>query len=404
MAQDRPYRYSSGKEESRGTIVTIAVLLVLILAVGGGLLYIIGQGQKGSGEPVKPNQTNVTKPIPNVSNNTTVAPVCDDQCLLGKASDISGCAVINSTAVKETCYEKLSGQSLDACKAVADKAKKSACITHFAVSGKDPSICDSLAEGRDACRHAVDPCIDSADKKLCAAVAGSKPALCGPDTSCLLNYSFQKNDSGSCSLIQNAALASACVSKIKNTDRCSDLPRLAERDLCYEMFAIYSGDYLTCTQITDDTTYAIDCFSVFAASMHDLSICDTFALDPKWACYTNYSLISGDLSGCTAINPLASTNRFKCSFEFAKKYGNPGACEAIIDSPSQKKTCYEGTIIYSNSNLDYRYCKDVTNFQWKNSCYTEAAKLAGDKSICSYITEDFAKQSCISSVALNQTK
>jgi hypothetical protein len=408
MAQDKSYRYK--QEDGKQTMLLIGVLLVLIVVVGGALVYIITQKGAPSAPPNETGRPPVPPPqnVSNVTNITNVTGQCDDQCLLDRAvqnKNFSDCQGISAEALEQDCYGQLSDVSLDACKALSDQAKRKACVTAFAVADDDIALCELLSEGKDECRLAADPCYNAEDKTMCNVLRDNNPSLCGINSTCLLNYSVTKKNSTSCSLIQNTVAATACLSAVQYTDKCSDLSMQAEKDYCYQLFAVYANDYLTCTQITTNSAYALECYSVFAARLHNLSVCDRggFGLNERWACYTNYSLATGDLSGCEEIDELATTNQFRCSFEYAKKYGNPAACQ-IIGSLASRSTCYEGAIIYSNQNLDWHFCDDVTSFDWRNKCYTESAKLYDDVSLCDNIAEDFAKESCRNSYAVNKAK
>lgn len=392
----------SQKQDGKETIALIGVLLILIIVVGGALLYVITQK---AAEPVPPEPNATKPPVQNLSNITNATPPsCGGECLLGAivgAKNVSACAELEN--LSQACYLALSNESLDACRKVENSTAKKECISALANSSRDIKLCDELAEGKEECQLAVDPCMGEADAKLCRALAGSDPSRCGASQACLVNYSMQKNDASACALIQNAVVSAACKSTLAGSDKCWPLTYLSERDYCYQLFAQYSNEYLTCTQITPNSIYALDCFSDFAVRLNNLSICDDdgFGLNERWACYTNYSLNSGDISGCQKIDKLASTNKFRCTFEYAKKYGDPSACQ-VMDDLGARATCYEGTIIYSNQNLDYHHCKDVTSFKWMNQCYTAAAKLNGDVSLCDYIDETFARESCKGSYALNE--
>jgi hypothetical protein len=139
--------------------------------------------------------------------------------------------------------------------------------------------------------------------------------------------------------------------------------------------------------------------------MHDYSICkqDGLSLNTLWACYINYSLSTGDLSGCKQIDKLATTNLYSCASMYANKFGDPSACELITETLTQRATCYEGSIIYSHQNLNWANCAGITDFNWRNKCYTEAAKLKNDTSICDHASPAYAVQSCRDSVIANQT-
>jgi hypothetical protein len=410
MPREKSY-YSKGDkgDDGKQTIVLIGILLVLIVIVGAALISILNP-KGGPVTPVPPNTTNTTPHPPdgtNTTNETPIAPPCNDQCLFDLAitgQNASACAAISGGNMSQACFERLSDISLEACKEVKNPDKLQVCVTSFAVAQRNISLCSILAQGKDQCMLSVDPCINASDKTLCKALLASDPSLCAKGTECLLNYSMEKKDSDACSLISDNVVSIACRSAVQYSDKCSSLPADATRDYCYMLFAIYSGDYVTCTQVSGNSIYMLDCLSFFAVRLGNYSICnaDRLGLNERWACYTNYSLQSGDLAGCRNIDKLASTNLFRCSFEYAKKYGDPSACQ-LIDSLATRNTCYEGAIIYSNANLDYTKCQNVSSFTWQNKCFTESAKLYGDKSLCDRVTEEYAKESCRNAYDANRT-
>lgn len=404
MARERPYRYAKEEDKSR-TVILIAVLLALIVLIGGGLLFLISQ--KGAVQVPPPSNTTNPPPVnpTNMTNETNVTPVCDDSCLLGRAEkdmNYSECLPISSDQAKQQCYLYLSNVSLDACKALPESAARDSCATAFAVSMKDTSVCDALTSGKGACQLAVNPCFNATDMTMCVAVRDHDPSKCGTNPACILNYSITMKNATSCGLLDPVP-AKACESAVSDSDQCSDLPTQANKDVCYGLYATYANDYLQCTQITPGSQNSLSCFEYFAARMRNSSICDYFSLDQKWACLIYYSLNAHDISGCYGIDPLATTNRFACAFNYSIKFGDPSGCEAITRSLSEKSTCYQGSIIYSNQNLNHIYCANVTDFVWSNKCYTEAAKIESNESICSLITADFARTSCQDAYTYNKT-
>jgi hypothetical protein len=403
MAAEKRYKF---KTEDENVIPLIALLVVLIVLVAGALYVVVsssGEPQEEIPPPVI-NDTNITVPTNQTNVTTNVTYVCDDDChyqnaLMNESAD--ECKKISNGTLMDMCYEELADVSLAACLEVKDQDKKDFCVTGFAVSNNDIDLCDVLDSARYSCRKAVDNCIGTENEGLCKALKETDPEYCESETACLLNYSMEKQDSSACKLIQNAVIAHGCESAIKGTDTCYDLGSQSQRNYCYQIYAKYSGDFLVCTSITPDTVYRLNCLSMFAASEANYTICTVggLQLDDRWACYTNYSMISGDISGCEEINELATTNRFKCSFEFAKKYGDPTACQVIQALPS-RGTCYQGVILYSNENLKSENCAGVTDFTWRNKCYNEAAKLEDDVTVCDEIDESFARQACIDAYEL----
>lgn len=390
-------KYDIKKKEMNIKLVIAVLLVLIILILSGGFLlyYILGGGPNGEQPPPQINETRPPEIIPDVPNVT----LCDDQCQYEKAiqnSDETECKNISNISMQQQCYEELSDISLNACLKLENDLKKRSCIIAFAIADENLSLCDSLDEGIEDCKDVVDPCRKAIDVNLCYAIKDADPLRCQSDTDCILNYSTTTRDEEACNLIQNPIVSKGCLSAVTGQDKCHGFDKQSERDNCHLIYALYADEFWTCTQIKDNTVYALECYSTFAARMNDLSICerDGFWLDTKWKCYTNYSLISGDLEGCREIDELATTNRFFCAFEYAKKYGNPTACN-IISSIGQRHTCYQGAIIYSSENLDWTYCSEVRSFEWRNKCFNEAAKLFDDVSLCDNIEEDFAKEACV---------
>jgi len=399
MADRKFYR---SRKDDLNPVIIIGALLVLIVILGGALVWIMSARTNGNVTPDVPDQPYIPDvpdqpDVPDVEPNETE--VCDDSCyyqMAVKDTNLTACNQITDAEMKQDCYEELSGASLDACIAVEDASVKEECITSFAVSQDDASICDNLEENTEECKQAVNPCLDTEDQNLCFALRDEDPSKCRSDKECIIDYSLSKSDMQACDLIQNKAFSAGCKSSVDRKDYCSSLSAKSEQDYCYYIYAIYTDNFARCSYITFNNMYSLDCYSIFAARQGNVTLCDLdgFILDNKWACYRNYSLISGDFTGCEQIHDLASTNKFKCVFEFAKKYGDPSKC-AFLGTTASKTTCYEGAIIYSNENLDWRNCEDIMSFDWRNKCYKEAAKIEDDVTICDNIEESFARSSCI---------
>ena len=412
MAKQDKYSFNAEAGGSNTTLL-IGGLLVLIILVGGALLYVLGNRFLPVAPPV--NQTivtgNQTTNNGNGTNSTITPPVCDDNChyQLGiQNKDLSACLQMANETLRQSCFSILSNESLDACKLITDQPKRDGCLLSFALAEKDISICNQLKNGT-ACKKALDSCYGVNSPEFCRAMRDGNASECNSDTACLLNYSVAKKDATSCSLIQNDVVVQGCFSAVSGSDRCSNLLATSQKDYCYEVYAIYSNNYLICTEISDSNMYMTDCLSQLAAKAHDPKVCknDGMSLDNLWACYINYSLMSGDISGCYMIDDLATTNKYKCASSFAQLYGDPSACNAINENLGQRSTCYQGAITYYAQNLNWVNCANVSIFNWKNQCYVASAKKFNDVSLCNYIDADFARTSCVDSYnlfAANQTK
>ncbi|MBU0532045.1 hypothetical protein KKB44_00980 [Candidatus Micrarchaeota archaeon] len=402
-----PEKNYSFRKTDQNPMLILGILLILIVLFGGALIFLLDNRVIDIPEIFTNETPPEEEPEEFLVNQTNVTEICDDNCyyeLAIETQTFSLCQNITDNMTQQDCYEALSNFSLDACIGLENQSKKETCIILFAKSESNLSLCDYLEE-KENCQFEVDPCLAEDDVNLCRALTSSEPSECKEDSLCLLNYSITKSNSTTCDLIQNSVISTACTSILTRNDKCYTLGRQTEQDYCYQLYAIYTDNYVQCTQITYNTQYALECYSYFAGKYNDLSICDAdgFELNNKWDCYTAFSLTSGNISGCEAIHELATTSRFNCAFEFAKKYGNPGACNVIQALPT-RSTCYQGAILYSNENLNWTYCVDVLNFDWRNKCYSETAKLYDDISLCDYISEDFAKEACEIAYEVNKSE
>ncbi|MBI5047079.1 hypothetical protein HZC07_05115 [Candidatus Micrarchaeota archaeon] len=397
----KSYQFSK-TDDNRMPIIFLGIVLVLIVIVGGALIFILSTPQLKAPPPIE-----VQNPTNNQNNITVTPPTCDDGCLYNRAlgnKSVADCKMINGTTLAQTCYQNLANVSLEACKAVTNTSIQTKCITAFAVAQNDSSICNTLGNSS-GCKKTVDPCSTAVNKNLCNAVAKNDSKRCDSDYDCLIKYGMQTKDASICTNIPTIGIAGACKSATTRSDKCIDLPSGGQKDYCYALTAEYTNDYLTCTQITADTNYALQCYSNLAINLRNLSVCDNggITINNLWSCYKNYSLGTQDLTGCKRIDPLATTSSYLCVDAFAKKYGDPSACQVITDSLSERSTCYQGAIIYFNQNLNVSTCSGVVTVEWKNKCYTESAKKANNVSICNYIDGNSSRETCQIAYSVNRT-
>jgi hypothetical protein len=390
----KKHRFESKEktDSNRMIFFIIAVLLVFII-VGVGILLVLFMGKvEPPTPPAPPNITNVT----NVTNITPSD--CDDNCLLDSAISLNLlniCDNINDSSISQKCYLNFADTYLTACLEIEDKSTFNSCVKLHAVEKNDISICSNLDEANiQSCKTLIDPCFGKtgSEQNLCFALSKKDYSLCKGEEECIFNYSKTTKTTQACSVFPDDVNEQACKSIVLNTDKCFELPLYSQKDLCYQIYAMKSDDNVICTAISPDSLYALECFSYFSVEKGDQSLCDMLSLDNKWACYTNYSLNSGDLSGCDSIHKLATTARFNCFFKYAKSRGDPSACD-LISNLGQAGTCYVGSIM-NNTLLDLETCKDVQVVDWKNKCFMQSAKLQNDTSICNFIETENERKSC----------
>ena len=321
---------------------------------------------------------------------------CDDECNydIGQ-TNMSYCERIQDEELKEAFYDKWAYDSLEACLKLSGENKED-CVYHHATEADDLTIRE-YADNEPACYIHVEPCYEYSidERRKCIALKKEDYSHCEGDNDCLFDYALEMNAEEACNEITAMANQYACLSILDEKDRCTELNLSANKDLCWQLYATNMDDVSVCFEISDYSSYALNCFTYFAAKTRDPNLCISagFEFNDLWNCYVEYSLGSEDLEVCHRIHELATTSQFRCYFEYAKKYGNPGACEYLTQS-STKSTCYEGAILGSE-NINYEYCDDVEVEIWRNKCYTEYAKFNDDSSVCDYITTASERETCI---------
>jgi len=396
--EEKSYHYAppEKKEGSSLTVILAAVILVFIFLSLAGFLYIFLSKPSVPPVVIPPNQTNVTG---NQTNGTII--LCDDACKLKLAVDSIKpeiCKNITDSSIRQNCFLQLSNVSLSACIELENKSVLKDCVILHAKRNNDTRTCSYLKEpDTSPCLAAVDPCYAKSgeERAICLALGKKNYTLCGSYQECIFNYSITTRSTDACHTLTEKAEEYACRALALNTNECATLTLNSQRDLCYQVYAIRINNSNLCTRISNDSLYAVECLSHFAVVNMDYKVCDAgLFFNNRWHCYANFSLNSGNVSGCVAIDKLASTSRFSCFYNFAKNHGDPSACDLINDL-GLSTSCYVGAIM-NNTNLDYTSCANIGPVQWKNKCYTESAKLRNDSAFCDYIQTENEKNSCLS--------
>ena len=387
-----------------GTIVVALIVILVIVAIA---LQMTNPPEtpvgNGNGEiPFEHYNETIVNETEITENETEL---CDDDCLYNKAvseADIKYCEWMLNETYMEECYVSIAGVNIEACLKVKEPEIYWNCIIENVNRTGDILICENLTDEKIIeCKALFESCYEEenlTDRRLCLALKNNDPIYCENDPMCLLDYSLEVADKSVCDTITDyIAERTACKSIHDGQDYCVNLDSVAEKEYCWELYAIATDQPLMCTQITTESQYALECYSYFAAKTNNLDFCnaDNIQLNDRWDCYTAYTLTTGNLSGCDAINRLASTHMFNCYFEYGKLYGNPQAC-AMMDDPGFANTCYVG-VIMNNTNLNWEYCDGVAVEDWKNKCFTQSAQVERDISICDFIVKAPERQICTDS-------
>ncbi len=335
---------------------------------------------------------------PGMNVTINVSTECDDECLIKAAianSDSSYCRNV-STAKSDECWQVFSNSDLSACLALRNYLLRKGCVMDFAVFGKNASLCDLLkAEDRTSCRERVNPpCLDIPEgekRETCLALRYNDTKYCTL-ASCFLTYATMRNDTTACSGLFSDAENYACRSVVEKKNECSLLSGVYTVDYCYQLLAQYSGDYSYCG-LVESGLYKFNCYLSAALAEKNYSHCANNELLYMWDCYRNYSLSSGDISGCNAISDkYVIGTRDGCLRAFALQYYDPSACNNL-STIYIRINCY-ADVILQTKNLSQEKCLAVANADWKDKCFSRFAAQKNDTAICSYIQNTDERRRC----------
>lgn len=385
------YRYVHPEEKAKQrTSLKIAIVLVIIAGVIGGLFLLLGNN--------KEVQTNITVPTITTDTGSNDA-LCNDDCKLEEATKTTNaatCQTIYNESKKQDCLAILAPTTLDACISLTDYAKKKECIKIHAKTTENVAICDHLEEeDKEPCIRATDSCYYEPEEKqaLCKALVKNDAAFCNNNEECIISFAQTTKAPAACNELSSRIKKNVCSSLALMSDECEFLPNLEEKNACREIYAIRSNQSDECTFITDDTNYAVNCYAHFAKETMNVSICTNVDEIKRAECYRKYSENTGDFAGCIAIDQFAPTTKQHCFIETSKLYGNPQGCEYLTFEPSAREICFRAAI-QDNIQLRADTCEGLTSEDWSIRCYTNAAKLERDITICDRQTDEADRTFC----------
>lgn len=326
---------------------------------------------------------------------------CGDDCFLKLALTTSNSSYCRnmSAARSDECWQIFSNSNLSACLELKNYTLRSGCVNDFASFGKNATICGFLnASDKAACEEGINPpCMNETglQRQLCLAYRHNSTGYC-TESACFLSYATTRHDATACANLSSISERYACESVVSGENRCSQLTAYS-LDYCYQLLAQYTGDYSYCTGI-GEFKYKANCLLDAALATRNMSYCELNELTYMPDCYVNYSLRTGDIAGCLALNNTYLTgSKDGCVYAFAENYTDPAACN-YASTIFIRLNCYGDSILTAPQNLSLDKCAAVTHPGWKDKCYSAYAIAVKDASICDFVLDSGAKSSCFSSI------
>jgi len=377
---EKKYKYlpTEQKQKSRVYLALGLAFTILVITVAIFLLFFAKKPEHGINIIVP----NITKQ--NISNNSML---CDDNCQLQNAINSKvaiTCENIFNNSKKQDCFAALATESIEACLRLENYSQKKNCVETHAVKTEDIRLCDNIdSNDRTDCIEKIDSCYfkKSDERPLCRALAKNNYTFCEKDENCIFTFAQTTKNTNACSEIAIKFKQNACISIALKKDECIKLPKLDEIDACRERYAEETNQSDECDFIRSDTIYSVNCHAYFAKRDMNPKICDGVDLLMRWDCYKLYAKETADLQGCIQISSYAPITKEHCFIDVGKEYGNPQACEYLNFDPGSRDVCYRATI-QDNLKLRHEKCVNLYSDEWNVRCYTSAAKLEQNISVC----------------------
>ncbi|MBS3067749.1 hypothetical protein J4450_03535 [Candidatus Micrarchaeota archaeon] len=381
-SKGKKYKYMKPVEKQKRKVYTNLGTVVVILIITIAIFFLFF-GKK----PADNGSTNIA--IPNVTKpNVSVSTVCDDDCQLQNALSTkvaTTCDSISNETKKQDCFVALATDSVEACLKLADYSQKKTCVGSHAVKLDNLDLCSNLEmDDRRPCIEKVDSCFYKKldEKPLCKALANNNYSFCEKNEECIFAYAQQTVNAEACADLGIRFKQNACVSIALKKDECNGLPKDDEIDACRALYAVKTDRPGACDDLTKkDTIYAVNCYAHFAKRDKNPAVCDGVELLKRWDCYKKYAIETSDLQGCIQITRYAPIAKEHCFIDVGKEYGNPQACEYLNFDPGSRDVCYRASI-QDNLKLRHENCANLSSDEWDVRCYTNAAKLEQNVTVC----------------------
>lgn len=348
--------------------------------------------------PIIPPGNNQTAPSDQPCSAGNV--VQKDECFFNLAKGPAGivaCKSIYSIGKTDECYSLFASGDLEACKSISDADMRAGCLSQNALRVKDQEICnliDNAASRAECLKQVVPPCtigLSQEERELCLALEKNDYTLCLSDE-CLRAFAEEKKVSEACIPIKGEADRFACVAIVRaNPSECKQSSLASVQDLCLQKASIALGDLASCSLATPGSTYRNDCYTSFAISQKDDSICKkSTPEDSRDLCYASFSLETANTTACAKIS--SSINRVGCYYFASAKNRMPSLCNPL-QNEAQRNDCYGKGMFIPEGPLAAD-CMQVSSQEWKDKCLRIAATKAYDRTLCEPIITDYEKKAC----------
>jgi len=336
-----------------------------------------------------------------------------DSCNLRFAvelNDSSLCARINGNDTKDDCYHTLAPKAgIITCNKIENGQLRRQCRMEL---GDDTVFCENKTETYDfklcmakarnnysICLELdnislIDSCyVDFAENKGIYPIC-SLPSDSGARDDCFKYFALLESNSSLCNKMSAIYPRYLCLTKVTGDySLCNELTDYLQRDSCLEVFASERINHSICSNISTHL-YQDRCYTNIALRSRNPNMCAYMTcyecVEDKDNCYYQMANLTADASLCHKITD--TLNRDACTLDIAKSSHNPSIC-STIESTYKMTPCFT-TVIY-NQPYETSACDNITQQNWKDECYKNAAIKRKNSTICDSIGDPFTKRDCV---------
>lgn len=173
-------------------------------------------------------------------------------------------------------------------------------------------------------------------------------------------------------------------------NECSKISDDTVRELCVVELAKVANDLQVCDLITDEAIKG-NCQTQIANLQNDISICGQIT-DQYWInnCFDAYARANNNAVFCNEIQGI--TQQSECYYDIAIESGNYETCFEIDNSIEFKTDACINNV--AKKTLDAQICTWLSTDTNKATCILRIAKLSEDPTLCNTIRIGIIEDTC----------
>ena len=194
-----------------------------------------------------------------------------------------------------------------------------------------------------------------------------------------MNKAISKKNPKICRKMDDEARKERCLAGVaeaaKNEKLCDEINDKNTKDNCLSKVAVAADKLDLCKQIAQDN-YKDTCFNQLAINRNDANLCTSISnANTVGACVSQIAENKGDINLCKTI--ATEYYRLDCFNRIAAKSGDPAICDNLAGK--DKNACYA---IIAKAQKNEAFCDQISEQSAKDVCLTDVAGIIGGNLLC----------------------